>query len=296
MKPARVLVLADIPGWAWDMKAQAYRTHLAKYPEFTITVGYSQKGVPDLAAFDLIHTFEVKQLDQIPPETRTPILSGLTAHVWRTWGEERMHAWASRVVGLHGNSLLLVKELHPFHERIYYTPNGVDPIFWHRYEPRPTSLVACHVGKPNPRKGADLIKEACRIANVPLLACQRTSAIRLPPVDIRALYQKASVQITMSDMDGTPNPMLESAACENLLVSTRIGNMPDVIVPGENGALVDRTIPDLVEVLLNLKACSRAEIAEMGVAARRTILDEWTWAKQVLYVRDAWNDALGRSR
>lgn len=291
---ARVLVLADVPGWAWDRKAQAYGRWLAGR-EFDITLAYHSQ-VPDLAAYDLVHCFEVSQLDRIPEGYPGALLAGLTAHVWRTWGEARMRAWTQRCTGLHANSRLLVEELKPFHPVVYYTPNGVDPEFFRRFRERaPGSFIACHVGKPNPRKGSALIVEACLQAGVETRFVLRTSHIRLSWEEIRRIYQEASVQVTMSDMDGTPNPMLESAACGNALISTPIGNMPEFIVPRVNGLLVERTVGSLVSALEWCKA-HPADVEAMGLNARQEVLDNWTWEGQVEHVRTAWLDALESER
>src|SRR3990167_588999 len=162
MRP-NILVLADVPGWAWCQKARAYEQWLSD--EFDITVAY-QQGEPhvpeNLDQFDLLHLFEVSQLGHVPLPYRGQIVAGLTALVWQTWGEARMAAWAARCSALHGNSPQIVSELLAFHSRIYYCPNGVDAELFHRSVVRTGDVAACHVGKPNPRKGGALLVEACR--------------------------------------------------------------------------------------------------------------------------------------
>ena len=328
---SRVLVLADAPGWAWERKGLAYQQYLSN--EFDITLAY-HAAVPSLDDFDLIHLFEVSQTRVVPEGFRRPVIAGLTAMVWWTWGEETMRRWAGKCVALHGNSRMLVTQLAPFHSRIYYTPNGVDPEYWSRAvakaPPRYLEFTACHVGKPNPRKGAALIVEACRRAKVPLHLVQRTSQIKYPPEIIRDFYATSHVQISCSDMDGTPNPMLEAAAMGNVLISTPIGNMPEFIQDGENGYLVGRcAMPDpfrpwigalavpnpddlpewarwpqktiearrevlIEEIFMRLTELREKPVlrAQLGHAARQTVLDDWTWERQVSHVATMWRDVL----
>lgn len=324
--PPSILVVADTPGWAWDRKAREYQ----RLDGFDVSVAYMTQGLPDLRAFDLVHLFEVSQGRVIPDGFDRPVVAGLTALVWWTWGRDRMQAWADRCAALHGNSPAIVQALHSFHSRVFYVPNGVDPAFWTPGPPATHPVVACHVGKPNPRKGAALIVAACQRASVPLLLCQRTSHIRLTPEEIRTLYRSSAVQVTASDMDGTPNPMLEAAACGSALISTPIGNMPEVIREGENGVLVGRSlVPDpfrpwiaaLVEphpealpafarwpadeirdrregVVSEMAAAltrmrdDPAGTARMGRAARQTILDGWTWDHQRPAVAAMWTAVL----
>lgn len=296
----RVLVRPDVPYWAWGRKARVYKDYLSD--EFDITVEYETQPMPKYDWFDLVHLFEVKQLDRLRwGEIDCPVIAGCTAHVFkteahpeRTWTRDMMQAWADKCWGLHGNSLLLVEELKPFHKHVYYLPNGVDADFFYRDGEYTKELSACHVGKPNPRKGGSMIAEACRQVGIQLFLNQRVSKMALPPEDIRAMYQNAWVYVTMSDFDGTPNTALESAACEVMQISTRIGNMPEFIDPGVNGFLIDRSVEALVERLEWCKA-HQVSVLEMGVQARKTILENWTWATQVEHVRRMWRDALHRA-
>ena len=319
MPRPRVLVLADTATWAWHRKALAYQTHLRD--TFDITIAYHAQ-VPDLRTFDLIHLFEVSQVGTLTsygPRAQRPFkaVAGLTAHVWRTWGAQRMHAWAAQVDALHGNSLLLVHELQPFHQRVYYTPNGVDPDVYRRLGPRDWSapIIFGHVGKPNPRKGGEVIVNAAREAWVELRMIQRTSKLALSTEEMVEWYQGIDVQVTASNLDGTPNPQLESAACENAMLSTPIGNMPDFIVDGVNGYLTRAALPyRMPELNIHMaddeyfgrRAALQAELTgrmremavdpaktrTMGAAARQTVLDGWTWAHQVEHVRKMWGDML----
>lgn len=311
----RVLVLADVPGWAWGRKANAYHQYLGG--EFDITVAF-HATCPALHEFDLVHLFEVSQIGIASGYQRPlpfKLISGLTANVWRTWGVQRMCQWAAQVDALHANSRLLHDELKQFHPATFYTPNGVDADFWHRYRFRPDiAPVFGHIGKPNPRKGAALIIEAARKAEVELRLIQRTAKLAYSVDVMREWYQGISVQVTASNMDGTPNPMLEAAACECALLSTPIGNMPEFITPANgfltvetlpyhgpeesvdadtleqlarDGKRIGRLIEELIERMIWFRD-HREQTLEMGRAARATVLADWTWTRQVEHVRQMW--------
>lgn len=296
MKRPRVLVIADAPGWAWDRKAQAYRSYLGG--AFDIAVRYYQSlAEADCSSADLIHTFEVRSLDFLPAGVSAPVISGLTAHVSRTWGPDRMAAWASRCWGLHGNSPALCAELRPYHSRIYYTPNGVDLDYWRRLRPRKSDrFTVCYVGKPNARKGWPVIQEVCRELGIPLLSCIRTAQVALPPEDVRELYQDAWVQVTLSDKDGTPNPHLESAACENALIGPAIGNLPEIIRPAQTGILLSSWSREELWDALSGFMRSPDAVEFMGRRAREVLIeDRWDWSFRVQAVARMWRGALGLS-
>jgi glycosyltransferase involved in cell wall biosynthesis len=316
----KVLVVADVPGWAWERKALAYQRHLSG--RYTIKVAYQTQGLPDFSVFDLVHLFEVSQvghLSRYAPSRRFKVVAGLTANVWRTWGAPQMHQWAAQVDALHANSLLLETEMRPFHPRVFYTPNGVDPTFFRRWHPHPGHVVFGHVGKPNPRKGGALIIEAARKAKVECRIVARTSKLAEPAEKMAAWYQGISVVVTASNMDGTPNPMLEGAATECALLSTPIGNMPEFIQNGYNGWLLTRTLPyhgpepvegwptetlvadardtdalrDALVDRMRWFADHPGDTIHMGRAARACVLADWTWERQVAHVATMWDAVLG---
>lgn len=325
----RVLVVADVKNWAWDRKAQAYQRHLSD--RFDVTVAYHAE-VPSFEAFDLVHLFEVVQLSLVDGvgdlvKGDCPrVVAGLTAVVWRTWGADRMRAWASMADALHGNSHFLTEELRQFHSRVFYLPNGVDPDAFRRVRPRHrrgNGVIFGHVGKPNPRKGAAALIWAAQAAGVELRVIQRTARLALSQAQMLEWYQDIDVEVTASNMDGTPNPMLEAAACECALLSTPVGNMPDFIRPGVNGHLTRAELPyspPLAAVHTSSPRSADLRVAEeatddaalrdelagwmgwfrdhaketeaMGRVARETVLAGWTWAQQVEHVAAMWREVL----
>jgi glycosyltransferase involved in cell wall biosynthesis len=122
--------------------------------------------------------------------------------------------------------------------------------------------------------------------------------------------------VCASNMDGTPGPALEGAACSTALLSTPIGNMPSFIVNGVNGYLTDATLPyvwpgvdvtpDIAQQVADGRAALQKELAQrmremaanpertraMGLAARQTVLDGWTWEHQVKLVAPMWSEVL----
>lgn len=299
--PPRVLVLADVPNWAWARKAAALKQHLAG--RIDVTVVYSTDPMSTrairAAAHDLYHTFEMIQVGAIP--TGWPLTTGITAHVWRTWEARRagtVREWADRAIGFHANSKMLEHELEAHLGRpVYYVPNGVDEQFFRRSRPRAgDKLIVGYVARPNVRKGPEIVEEACKRAGVELRAIVRTHKTALTAEQIRDWYQDVHVLAVSSDMDGTPNPALEAAACECAVVSNPIGNMPEFIREGVNGHLTERTLDGLAAALSRLAARPLDEVEAMGRAARATILSDWTWRRRAIAYAEMWERCLGITR
>lgn len=72
---------------------------------------------------------------------------------------------------------------------------------------------------------------------------------KLTPQQMADWYNTGTVYVCASELEGTPNTALEAAACGCTVVSTRVGNMTDLIRSGENGYLVDRNIDAMMEAI-----------------------------------------------
>ncbi|MEO8601773.1 MAG: glycosyltransferase [bacterium] len=93
------------------------------------------------------------------------------------------------------------------------------------------------------------------------------------PQEMAAWYNDGTVLVCASASEGTPNPGLEAAACGCTLVSTRVGNMPELIRDGVNGYLVERSL-DALEAGV-VRAC--AEHPRLA-AQMQSDIRAWHWA------------------
>lgn len=93
------------------------------------------------------------------------------------------------------------------------------------------------------------------------------------PRQMAEWYNDGTVLVCASESEGTPNPALEAAACGCTVVSTRVGNMPELIRDDVNGYLVERNLDALAAgVARALGAYPR--LSEAMQADIRT----WHWA------------------
>lgn len=86
-------------------------------------------------------------------------------------------------------------------------------------------------------------------------------------------YNTGTVYVVASQSEGTPNPALEAAACGCTVVSTLVGNMPELIAHGMNGLLVDRQV-DALEAAV-VEAVER--YTQWGPAMLESI-EPWAWS------------------
>lgn len=87
-------------------------------------------------------------------------------------------------------------------------------------------------------------------------------------------YNTGTVYVCASSSEGTPNPALEAAACGCVVVSTRVGNMPELIRPYHNGEFVDRETQEMFDAIMR---CNR-RYSEMAIVMRaRLLLTGFAW-------------------
>jgi len=204
--------------------------------------------------------------------------------------------------------------------RIHVIHNGIDP---NAYRPDPSRETlrrygvdmsrpyAIFVGRVTRQKGLyHLLKAALLMApryqlvvcagspDTPEIAAEVTALARrvsnerggmvwiegiIPRPDLVHLLTGARVFVCPSVYEPFGLVNLEAMACETAVVASRVGGIPEIVVDGVTGYLVDLTQDDLDMFAGALAAritelLDDAELAErMGVAGRRRVLDRFTW-------------------
>jgi glycosyltransferase involved in cell wall biosynthesis len=185
-------------------------------------------------------------------------------------------------------------------EAIRVVPYGVDSV---RFSPDPgrrssdrSKLQLLFVGRINQRKGIKYLLEALRLLNsteVELTVCGRVvdglelfrpfgSQVRIRPsvsaIDLVAAYQSADLFVFPSVAEGFGQVLLESLACGLPILSTTHTAAPDLIDEGVQGFIVEPRRPDLIAERIEWAITHRAELTEMGRAARIRA-EQFTWER-----------------
>jgi len=170
---------------------------------------------------------------------------------------------------------------------VHYTPNGVDTNFYRPADaPRVRASGTLRVGwagslanmGAEQRGFPNVIEPAVAgLPGVELVTAIREQQWRNRD-EMLAFYRDLDVYVCASRSEGTPNPCLEAAACGVPVVTTPVGNMPELIVHGENGAFFDGTVQGLADQLALLRD-SPALAAQSG-ARLRTAIEAWDWRHQ----------------
>jgi alpha-maltose-1-phosphate synthase len=105
----------------------------------------------------------------------------------------------------------------------------------------------------------------------------------IPNDDLIHLYTSAAVFVCPSVYEPFGLVNLEAMACETAVVASRVGGIPEIVVEGETGYLVDLDPDDLESFTMNLASridevlTDPALASRMGKAGRRRVLEHFGW-------------------
>ncbi|MFT4514085.1 MAG: glycosyltransferase involved in cell wall biosynthesis [Planctomycetota bacterium] len=314
-KQTSVLLVVDAKGWAHDHKSRNLASHLPQ--RYDCRIVYQQDLVAsDLAGSDLIVIWYWRQLESLAglgaaiAQNRHKLLMGVCSHneLEGDLREAGLSILQRLPAHVFTHSKLLesaVRGLLPDHAA-FCLPNGVDTSFFKPAEttapPRNNQPLRIGWAGSLDNFGADMrgvstiLEPAVQLLNAShpgqfeLLLAAREDRMRTP-TQMRDFYQGLDVYVCASRVEGTPNPGLEAAACGIPVVSTRVGNMPELIQHGVNGLLIDRNVHAMAAALLFLQQHPETR-SQMGRRLRKTTEREWSWRHRATGFTEMFDQAL----
>lgn len=277
-EPLRVRILYDVAGWAWWHRSHRIMESMSPL----IRVDIAQMDEPfEHEPYDFVMVFDPYLIDRIadvPPRKR---IIGCSCPKFLPQAEALLKSRRCLSVVVNSREMFNRSTVK---DSLFCCQNGVDLELFHPAPEHRNKLVGCWVGNSDSagNKGLDTIRTACRNAGAELLVLDKNAANGTEGLMTQAevrdkLYHQSTFYICASEWEGTPNPALEALACGLPVVSTRVGNMPELIVDGYNGYLVDRTAESIADAIDKL---GKGDLAEMSRNARSSIENGWNWSAQ----------------
>jgi len=222
----------------------------------------------------------------------------------------RLFGTAAAVVAVSRHMERALLSLGARRETLFYNPYGVDTTLFAGGDPAAAEPVFVAVGRFVEKKGPHLVvlafaevRKACpktrmiMVGDGPLLGSTQQLARALdigdaieflgarPHSEVAAIVRDArafvqhSVVATDGDAEGTPLAVLEAGAVGVPVVATRHGGIPDVVVSGETGLLVDEgDVSAMARCMVQLAADPQLAF-RLGSAARERICAEFSAEK-----------------
>ncbi len=294
MKP-RILVIADVPGWALERTADNVMKRLDARYDFKKAFNSTAVEALNRRDYDLVYVCYERQFQDagITVAAPRPAVIGVRCHFKWDGGVgnppspeflEYLHGFDA----LHVPSKILHDIFLPLHKSVFHTPHGVDETIFKPCPEGPFSsargrLVLGWAGSrsnhPGKRGLDDLLIPAVQVLpGVELRLAAREDKWR-NQYEMVLFYQGLDACICTSRTEGGPHSLLEASACGIPIISTSVGIAPELINHGHNGLLIDRSIKSIQDAVLRLRDNTDLRIA-MGAHARQAIEQGWSWDKQ----------------
>ncbi len=296
-----MLILVNCRGWAWDHKAKNLKKNLTKYG-INSDIFYMYDVIPDPRKGDFDTGRQLYKM--IPFENYDVILVfslllkpvfnerldlsktfiGITSHMSYS-GEASNDTdllFLNSFQGVFVINRILQQEFYGKIHNLYYCPNGVDIELFNVQDSINLSgdLRIGWVGDPYHAAGKgyfDFIKPLDSLPGVKLFIADSESQYR-PYIEMPFFYNSIDLYVCASLSEGTPNPCLEALSCGRPVITTQVGNMPELIKDGINGYIINRDFIELKKKVEFLRD-NRFLLYFMSKNARATILN-WSWEKQ----------------
>jgi glycosyltransferase involved in cell wall biosynthesis len=110
--------------------------------------------------------------------------------------------------------------------------------------------------------------------------------------DIRQLYHQADVFVLSSVAEALPNVVLEAMAAGLPVVATRVGGLPEAVVPEDTGLLVSPRDADGLAVALGRLLDNPGERRDLGRRGRQRALDQFSFGAMVSRHEEVWGRLL----
>ena len=151
----------------------------------------------------------------------------------------------------------------------------------------PDVPLVVSVGRLHPVKGLRDLADACAGLDCELVLAgtgsehdalinRRQPRLHLPgwvsPQEAARWYAAADVIALASYHEGQPVAVLEAFACGRGVVATAVGGVPDVVLPGRTGWLVEPHDPAALQLALKDALLDRATTDAYGAAGRELVL------------------------
>lgn len=117
-------------------------------------------------------------------------------------------------------------------------------------------------------------------AKVDAIARKRISfAGPVAHADLPGRYVAADILVNPSFSESFGMSLIEAMACSRPVVATRVGGMPEVVVDGQTGILVERGDAAALANALRRLITRPEECASLGAAGRRRAVERFAWER-----------------
>lgn len=276
----KVLCIIDIPNWAMYNRVLAFQKYLSNEYQFDYVL-FDKLTFEKLQSYDIVYNLnwvlhnKIKHiLEKNHGSRKYKMVTTICSHVKRNSPKDLADIMKYYDSITTSNMFLYNEFRSTYGGKVHYTPFGVDTTLFVKKNQPVRTKPFIFVGKSNRslKRYVD-IANACKTARVPLKVADHTTKYsRKQMVDF---YNNGSVVICFSKSEGTPNPALEGGACGRALISSPVGNIPEIF---SNGYLLKpvRSKAELLDQIRKFKTDQKL-LDECSRYMHQEINNNWSW-------------------
>lgn len=231
--------------------------------------------------YDLVYYSHFSLLKKNPAPKNKEIITSITSHKCLSDFDKTLKI-LKQFKRVSVNNTLLLNEFKGHVDNLYYTPNGVDTSFFTpKIRGRNDEVVFGWVGNADraTKRYNEIIIPLKEKYNFKIVATSKKDGFNdlLDKSQMRDYYHNIDFLVVSSLTEGTPNPALESMSCGTPVISSKVGNMVEIIKESYNGFISDGSIENYMDILHKAKKISRYQYDIMS----RRIFDSiynWDWS------------------
>ncbi|MFA5732635.1 MAG: glycosyltransferase, partial [Acidithiobacillus sp.] len=246
----KILLIPDIPNWAFDRDADAIIKYL---PEYQFEKMYSVSlDTSKFSKFDKIHF-----MNWYDGQNYCNITSAsVSSHNFEFLHHDLSLHILPKFSSLVATSQKLYDKICKLNKNVIYAPGGVHHDIFVPYEKQDTDdFIVGWVGQPTKGgipfqnktvdiKGYNLILQRLidrfiNVRNIKFKVLCHPPNCAISYKNMPNFYKDVDCQICTSFAEGAPNPMFEAASCGKALISTNVGAISECIKPKINGYLIN---------------------------------------------------------
>ena len=244
-KKPRILLLVDKRGWAYDYCARSLIRHLGDH--YTFDLRYvREKPHLSLSSYDLIYVYFWGEDYYLRfPQHGVRVIKEVSSHRWEDdprYGPCTPAAFADKYLAdataVICTSQRLFGILQGVRPELHHAPNGYDERLFRDQGRRSGDLVIGWAGNRSDqvKRVAELLDPAATVYQLKMADGGRSRR------RMNAFFNDIDVYAVASRHEGTPLPLLEAMAAGCFPVCTDVGVVPEIIVHGKNGLIVEPTL------------------------------------------------------
>lgn len=273
----KILFITDSPHWALANRARNLKKNIKNQSIDIYTFHEVRSKNIKFDKYNIVYSLNWPIhgyiQDKISKKRNYRLYTTICSHIGRPHASKMKHI-LDYYDGISCSNKFIYNEFKDYYKNVFYTPFGVDSSLFIKNS-EPEEFIDSFGWAGNHKRSVkrfDKIRQAVNSSGGKFVTAKQDAFI--PHAKMPKFYNGIGTLICFSESEGTPNPVIEAAACGRLVISTPVGNVPQInqsnnIIIVKNEDELRSAIKSVLNKDLNIKKVSNQN--------RKIISENWDW-------------------